>query len=63
MTVYTMSISRELRAYSLSRADKIEIDIKTNNKEVLDYFDIKIRELLSDDHYLDYLKQQGVNEK
>ena len=63
MTVYTMSVSKELRVYSLSCSDNIEIDIRTNNKEVLDFFDMKIRELLSDEHYLDYLKEDGVNEK
>ena len=55
MTIYKMSISKELQTHSLTRSDRIEIDIETNNKKVLDFFDAKIKELLSEEHYLDYL--------
>lgn len=55
MTIYKMSIAKELQVHSLTRSDRIEIDIETNNKKVLDFFDAKIKELLSEENYLDYL--------
>lgn len=58
MTVYTIEVARDLEIHSLSRSDRVEISLKTNNKKVLDYWDMKINELLSDEHYLDYLKEE-----
>ena len=59
MTVYTMSVARDLKTISLSKSHRVEIELKCNNKQAFDFFNDKIMELLSDEHYLDYLKEDG----
>ena len=58
MTVYEMKVEKTLRVYSLGHSDMVEIHLKTNNKQALDYFNNIIINLLSDEHYLDYLKEE-----
>ena len=62
MTMYNMEIARNLRVHSMSHSDRVEISLKTNSKEVLDYFDKVLNDLLSDEHYLDYLIKEDVGE-
>lgn len=59
MTVYTMSVARDLEPISISKSHRVEIELKANDKQAFDFFNDKIMELLSDEHYLDYLKQDG----
>ena len=59
MTVYTMSVARDLKVISLSKSHRVEIELKANDKQAFDFFNDKIMELLSEEHYLDYLKENG----
>ena len=59
MTIYTMSVSRELKVISLSKSHRVEFELKCNDKQAFDFFNDKIMELLSEEHYLDYLKEES----
>lgn len=59
MTVYTMSVARNLKTISLSKSHRIKIKLESNDKQAFDFFNDRIMELLSDEHYLDYLKEDG----
>lgn len=59
MTVYIMSVARDLKTISMRKSHHIEIELKCNDKQAFDFFNDRIMELLSDEHYLDYLKEDG----
>ena len=63
MTIYSMAISRDLLAISSGYKHTVSMELKCNNKIVLDYLDEKLEELLSDENYYKYIKENGYTEE
>ena len=62
MVIYELNIARNLKPFSMNYSHRVEIHLKANNKQAFDYFDKKINELLSDEHFLDYLQKDNEDE-
>ena len=63
MTIYSMAISRDLLAISSGYKHTVNMELKCNNKIVLDYLDEKLEELLSDENYYNYIEEKGYTEE
>lgn len=63
MTIYSMVISRDLLAISSGYKHTVSMELKCNNKIVLDYLDEKLEELLSDENYYNYIEEKEYTEE
>ena len=63
MTIYSRVISRDLVAISSGYKHTVSMELKCNNKIVLDYLDEKLEELLSDENYYNYIEEKEYTEE